>query len=73
MPPTKTRCFQFCPFMGVRGVCVTKTRSGFVQQHQVSLRHTKDPIGKENDAWVHEMAKGVAITVAAWGNPMENS
>ena len=41
---------------------------GFRATAPTELKAYHDPIGKENDAWVHEMAKEAAITVAAWGN-----
>ena len=41
---------------------------GFRATAPSELKAYHDPIGKDNDAWVHEMAKEAAITVAAWGN-----
>ena len=65
--PTITRCINFSRSWGYGGVCVTNL-FGFRATAPTELKAHHDPIGKENDAWVHEMAKGVAITVAAWGN-----
>ena len=65
--PTITRCINFSRSWGYGGVCVTNL-CGFRATAPTELKAHHDPIGKENDAWVHEMAKGVAITVAAWGN-----
>ena len=65
--PTITRCINFARSWGFGGVCVTNL-FGFRATSTTQLKAHHDPIGKENDAWVHEMAKGAAITVAAWGN-----
>ena len=65
--PTITRCINFASSWGYGGVCVTNL-FGFRATAPTELKAHHDPIGKENDAWVHEMAKGAAITVAAWGN-----
>ena len=64
--PTITRCINFASSWGYGGVCVTNL-FGFRATAPTELKAHHDPIGKENDAWVHEMAKGAAITVAAWG------
>ena len=65
--PTITRCISFARSWGFGGVCVTNL-FGFRATSPTRLKVHHDPIGKENDAWVHEMAKEAAITVAAWGN-----
>ena len=65
--PTITRCISFARSWGYGGVCVTNL-FGFRATAPTELKAHHDPIGKENDAWVHEIAKGAAITVAAWGN-----
>ena len=65
--PTITRCINFASSWGYGGVCVTNL-FGFRATAPTELKAHHDPIGKENDAWVHEIAKGAAITVAAWGN-----
>ena len=65
--PTITRCISFACSWGYGGVCVTNL-FGFRATAPTELKSYHDPIGKENDAWVHEMAKEAAIKVAAWGN-----
>ena len=65
--PTITRCISFARSWGYGGVCVTNL-FGFRATSPTQLKVHHDPIGKDNDAWVHEMAKGAAIKVAAWGN-----
>ena len=65
--PTITRCINFASSWGYGGVCVTNL-FGFRATAPTELMAYHDPIGKENDAWVHEMAKEAAIKVAAWGN-----
>ena len=65
--PTITRCISFARSWGYGGVCVTNL-FGFRATSPTHLKAYHDPIGKENDAWVHEMAKEAIIKVAAWGN-----
>ena len=65
--PTITRCISFACSWGYGGVCVTNL-FGFRATAPTELKAYHDPIGKENDTWVHEMAKEAAIKVAAWGN-----
>jgi len=65
--PTITRCISFAHSWGFGGVCMTNL-FGFRATSPTELKASHDPIGKENDAWVHEMAKEAAIKVAAWGN-----
>jgi len=65
--PTITRCISFAHFWGFGGVCMTNL-FGLCATSPTELKAYHDPIGKENDAWVHEMAKDAAIKVAAWGN-----
>ena len=65
--PTITRCISFARSWGYGAVCVTNL-FGFRATAPSELKAYHDPIGKENDAWVHEMSKEAAITVAAWGN-----
>ena len=65
--PTITRCISFARSWGYGGVCVTNL-FGFRATAPTKLKAHHEPIGNENDAWIHEMAKGAAIKVAAWGN-----
>ena len=65
--PTITRCISFARSWRYGAVCVTNL-FGFRATAPSELKAYHDPIGKENDAWVHEMAKEAAIKVAAWGN-----
>ena len=65
--PTIPRCISFSRSWGYGGVCVTNL-FGLRATAPTELKAHHDPIGKENDAWVHEMAKEAAIKVAAWGN-----
>ena len=65
--PTITRCISFARSWRYGAVCVTNL-FGFRATAPSELKAYHDPIGKENDAWVQEMAKEAAITVAAWGN-----
>ena len=65
--PTITRCISFARSWEYGAVCVTNL-FGFRATAPSELKAYHDPIGKENDTWVHEMSKEAAITVAAWGN-----
>ena len=58
--PTITRCINFASSWGYGGVCVTNL-FGFRATAPTELKAHHDPIGKENDAWVHEMAKDSTI------------
>ena len=60
--PTITRCISFARSWGYGAVCVTNL-FGFRATAPSQLKVYHDPIGKENDAWVHEMAKEAAIEV----------
>ena len=65
--PTITRCISFARSWGYGGVCVMNL-FGFRTTSPNELKSYHDPVGKENDLWVREMAKKVALKVAAWGN-----
>ena len=60
--PTISRCISFARSWGYGGVCVTNL-FGFRATSPTHLKAHHDPIGKENDAWVHEMAKEATIKV----------
>tara|TARA_B100000945_G_scaffold288692_1_gene261220 strand:- start:3915 stop:4400 length:486 start_codon:yes stop_codon:yes gene_type:complete len=64
---TIRRCISFASSWGYGGVYVTNL-FGFIATSPNELLAYQDPVGKENDLWVNEMAKKVAIKVAAWGN-----
>ena len=65
--PTIMRCISFASSWGYGGVYVTNL-FGFRATSPNELRAHQDPVGKENDLWVNEISKKVAIKVAAWGN-----
>ena len=65
--PTITRCKNFARSWGYGGVFVTNL-FGFRATYPNQLRSYHEPVGKENDLWVHEIAKEAVIKVAAWGN-----
>ena len=65
--PTITRCISFAKSWGYGGLCVTNL-FGVCATSPNELRANLDPVGKENDLWISEMAKEVEIKVAAWGN-----
>ena len=65
--PTKTRCKSFARSWGYGGVLVANL-FGVRATSPNELRVYHEPVGKENDFWVHEIAKEAVIKVAAWGN-----
>ena len=65
--PTITRCKSFARSWGYGGVLVANL-FGFRATSPNELRVYHEPVGKENDFWVHEIAKEAVIKVAAWGN-----
>ena len=52
---------------GYGGVLVANL-FGFRATSPNELRAYHEPVGKENDLWVHKIAKEAVIKVAAWGN-----
>ena len=65
--PTITRCKSFARSWGYGGV-LEANLFGFRATSPNELRVYHEPVGKENDLWVHEIAKEAVIKVAAWGN-----
>ena len=65
--PTITRCKNFARSWGYGGVLVANL-FGFRATSPNELRAYQEPVGKENDAWIREIAKKAAKKVAAWGN-----
>ena len=65
--PTITRCKSFARSWGYGGVLVANL-FGFRATFPNELRTYNEPVGKENDLWIHEIAKEAVIKVAAWGN-----
>ena len=65
--PTITRCKSFASSWGYGGVLVANL-FGFRATAPNELMAYHEPVGKENDLWVHEIAKEAVIKVAAWGN-----
>ena len=65
--PTITRCISFARSWGYGGVLVANL-FGCRATSPNELRAYHEPVGKENDFWVHKIAKEAVIKVAAWGN-----
>ena len=65
--PTITRCINFARSWEYGGVLVANL-FGFRATSPNELRAYHEPVGKENDLWIHKIAKEAVIKVAAWGN-----
>ena len=64
--PTIRRCIGFARDWGYGGVRVGNLFAWRTPYPEV-LRSVADPIGRDNDDALHEMADGAALVVAAWG------
>jgi hypothetical protein len=65
--PTLTRCINFAKSWGYGGVCMTNLFAYRATDPKV-MKSQRDPIGAENDFWLHKLANDAGIVVAAWGN-----
>ena len=64
--PTIRRCIGFARDWGYGGVRVGNLFA-WRTPYPNTLRSAPDPIGKENDTALRELAEGAALVVAAWG------
>ena len=64
--PTIRRCIGFARAWGYGGVRVGNLFAWRTPYPQ-ALRSAPDPIGRENDGALCELAEGAALVVAAWG------
>lgn len=64
--PTIRRCIGFARDWGYGGVRVGNLFAWRTPYPEV-LRKAEDPVGRDNDSALHELARGAALVIAAWG------
>ncbi len=65
--PTLTRCINYAKSWGYGGVCVANLFA-FRATEPLEMKKSNDPIGRENDKWLKNLASKAGLVVAAWGN-----
>ncbi|MFM2483259.1 DUF1643 domain-containing protein [Celerinatantimonas sp. YJH-8] len=65
--PTVTRCIHYANRWGYGGVCMTNLFAYRATQPEI-MESQEDPVGKDNDQWLVQLAREAGIVVAAWGN-----
>ena len=65
--PTLTRCMNFAKLWGFGGVCMANLFA-FRATEPSDMKLAEDPIGKENDQFLRNLAGNAGLVVAAWGN-----
>lgn len=65
--PTITRCIRFAHSNGFRELIVVNLFA-FRATVPCDLKGAKNPIGKENDAFIKNAVDNAAVTLVAWGN-----
>jgi hypothetical protein len=65
--PTLTRCINFAKSWGYGGVCMGNLFA-YRATSPRDMKAAKDPVGKDNDKWLLQLAKDAGLVVAAWGN-----
>ncbi len=64
--PTIRRCIGFAREWGYGALCMVNLFA-FRATNPADMKEAFDPIGKENDSTLLELADGAEIVVAAWG------
>jgi hypothetical protein len=65
--PTIRRCIGYADAWGYKSLCVTNIFAFRATDPNVMKAHP-EPIGKDNDHWLLEVANNADLVVAAWGN-----
>jgi hypothetical protein len=65
--PTLRRCVNYAKRWGYGAVCLLNLFAYRATRPAVMKAHP-DPVGVENDYWLHYWASGADLIVAAWGN-----
>jgi hypothetical protein len=66
LDPTVTRIIDYSKTFGFGGFCMTNLFGYRETKRKEMMRHA-DPIGKDNDKWLYDTAKGASMIIAAWG------
>jgi len=64
---TLTKCINYAKSWGFGGVCMANLFA-FRATLPSDMKASSDPIGKDNNRWLENLANDAAIVVAAWGN-----
>jgi len=64
--PTVRRCIGYALAWGYGGMRMLNA-FGLRSTDPRGLKQIDDPVGPENDRWLRDMTKDVALTVACWG------
>lgn len=64
--PTIRCCIKFARDWGYDGLCMTNL-FGFRSTDPEGLLDIEDPVGPDNDHWLHDLAGDAGRLVAAWG------
>ncbi len=64
--PTIRRCIDFAKRWGYGSLCMTNLYA-YRSTDPNMLLHIENPIGDENDKWLHDVSKNAGLVLAAWG------
>lgn len=64
--PTIRRVISFAKAWGFGGLCMTNLFA-WRDTKPVKMMRADEPVGLENNAWLHEVAQGAGMILAAWG------
>ena len=64
--PTIRRCRRFAMDWGFDALCMANLFA-WRATAPTDMKAAKDPVGRDNDAWLRKLAAGAGRTVAAWG------
>ena len=65
--PTLVRCMNFARDWGYGGVCVANLFA-FRATDPLAMKAATDPVGRQNNRWLRNLARQAGLIVAAWGN-----
>lgn len=64
--PTVRRCIRFARDWGYGALCMTNAFA-YRATDPALMKAQPDPVGRDNDRWLAEIAAGAGLVVAAWG------
>lgn len=64
---TVRRCISYAQDWGYGGLVMTNLFA-FRATKPTAMKAATDPVGAENDAYLHRLSKDAAVVVAAWGD-----
>lgn len=63
---TVSRCVQFAFDWGYGALCMTNLFA-VRTPYPTKMKEATDPVGPQNNAWLHAVSRDAGIVVAAWG------